>query len=201
MKPVVFDLDDFCIGKLVDQNRESSDALDKLRWLKEIIPTLKVSLFTIPALSDKHQLSHIAQTCKWIELIPHGYTHDTSRECERWTYSQMTSLLRKLRAEKWPMVHGFKAPGWQISDPCYMALQDAGYWIADQVYNRGRRPSGISYYELDQEDVESVHGHIGHLGGHNANALELIEPQIKKLVGRQFKFVSEVVSPWRPLIS
>ena len=199
MKPVVFDLDDFCFGTDHPHATVSRDVIDKLLWYKELVPSLKVSLFTVPALSCRDALQTLLKDrrFKFIELIPHGYTHATSRECEQWTYAQMMALIRKLHNEGWPFVAGFKAPGWQISDGAFAALRDAGCWIADQEYNRDRRPEGIGYYELGQHGkVDSLHGHVGHLGGHNDNALECIEEKLLALEGREFKFVSEVVEPW-----
>jgi hypothetical protein len=115
---------------------------------------------------------------------------------------------------------GFKAPGWQISDACYRVLLDEGYWVADQKYNDERRPKALPVYRLrpggvdyvDQHgrmlwqggladprrsinQVQQIHGHIGHLGGHNDNALELILPDVMKAARRDsdFRFIREVM--------
>ncbi len=71
-------------------------------------------------------------------------------------------------------------------------LRHAGYWLADQPYNRARRPEGLAVYEL--AGPNRIHGHIGHMGGHNDNALELLMPTLESLNPfRGFGFVRDYV--------
>jgi len=86
---------------------------------------------------------------------------------------------------------GWKAPGWQLSDECYEILLEHGYWLADQVYNRPRRPVGLRVYELTSSN--RIHGHLGHLGGHNPNELEFLWQGLLSLTDEKFGFVKDFV--------
>lgn len=178
MSYTVVDLDDFC---------EDNNGLDMLYRLKAAVPTLKVNLFTIPGRCTTSFLEEVRKL-DWIDMIPHGYIHRTSRECEQWAYSQSRDYLDWI--EDLGYTKGFKSPGWQTSDGLFRALAERGYWVADQAYNNDRRPPELCAYLLDAP--HKVHGHIGHLGGHNANALEIIYDDLCKLQG-EFKFIKDIM--------
>lgn len=135
---MIFDWDDW---------EDTNTRLDLLWKLKALNPNFKCTVFAIPARTT-------LTPPDWIELAVHGWEHPTPRECENWTYEQCIELLDKIPSH-WAKV--FKAPGWQISDGCYKALLERGYIVADQPYNRDRRPVGLKVYELGSE---SWHGHI-----------------------------------------
>lgn len=175
----IVDLDDFC---------QVNHDLDLLMHIKRKNPEFRATLFTIPGRSSMEFIDDVRKNCAgWLELVPHGWNHPTPRECQHWTYAQCVTYLDAI--EPMGLVRGFKAPGWQISDPMYDALLRRGYWVADQEYNNSRRPKALKTYLLRPE---SIHGHIGHMGGHNANAMEYILPQL--LAARDCRFVSEVVN-------
>lgn len=123
--------------------------------------------------------------------------HLNSRECERWSYETTINYLDAVTLiNRHAPVYtlGFKAPGWQISDGCYQALLERGWWVADQSYNNDRRPAGLKAYLLDEGPELRVHGHLGHLGGHNENALELIyDSLLEQFKDKEFKFIKEVL--------
>jgi hypothetical protein len=182
MNTVVLDLDDAFPG---------NDRMDLLRELKQQVPDLKVTLFAIPGRCTREW---VAAMPDWVELVPHGWMHETNRECERW--DEMACHMALERAERVGFTAtGFKAPGWQISDGCYAKLAAHGYWIMDQPYNNHRRPPGLRCYLLGEHppSVVQIHGHVGHLNGHNANELEYLVPEILKYRDAEWKFVSEVV--------
>lgn len=174
---IILDLDDFC---------EDNNGLDMLFQLRAKVPNFKVNLFTIPGRCAMGFLNEVRKL-DWIDMIPHGFVHDTSREAQNWTYEKASKYLDF--AEDLGMTKGFKAPGWMISTPTYDALLERGYWVADQAYNNDRRPPELRAYILDQP--WKVHGHIGHMGGHNANALELIYGDLLKLRS-EFKFIKDL---------
>jgi hypothetical protein len=200
---VILDLDDFC---------EENSQLILLDELKEEIPQLRVTLFTIPGLTSSAWLADCARRRPWMRFVPHGYMHHTARECQHWAAKETMHYLRWLRTQLKPSSlpwidcskttgvyeHGFKAPGWQISDDTFVILEALGFWIADQDYNRDRRPPGLRYYELAEASTQPhtfpIHGHIGHLGGHNANELELILPEIRRHKDADFQFVQDNLS-------
>lgn len=181
--PIVLDLDDF--------TGEDQDVL-RLVQLKTQIRDLRITLFTIPGRISQRRVQALRHDADWIDLVPHGLMHPHPRECENWNHSTMRSCLKAF--EGWPFTRGFKAPGWQLSDACYEVLHEVGYWLADQQYNRHRRPEGMGIYELDRP--EKIHGHLGHMGGHNANELEYLIPQLLELKDREFGFVRDFVKPW-----
>ncbi len=175
----ILDFDDFC-----DEN----NGLDLLYRLKAAVPSLKVNLFTIPGRCTNNFLSEV---CKlhWVDMIPHGFVHKTSRECQNWTYAESIDYLDWV--EDFGFTRGYKSPGWQTSDGLFQALAERNYWVADQAYNNNRRPPELRAYILDAP--YKIHGHIGHWGsGHNANALELIYDTLCKLHG-EFKFIKDIV--------
>lgn len=177
---VVLDLDDFC---------EENNQLNYLEALKTEIPQIKINLFTIPGRCSYNFLKW-AWNQDWFDLIPHGFWHNTSRECENWTYQYSLEYL--VQMEDMGFTRGFKAPGWQISDGMYRALKNQNWWVADQIYNRERRPLGLRVYELDSPN--KIHGHIGHMGSHNPNEVGIIYNQIvEQTHNKEFKFIKEIV--------
>lgn len=165
------DADDFC---------ESNSNLEILERIHAKNPAFKITLFTIVGRCSDHWLKKI-KGIEWIQMVPHGFMHNSNRECQWWSYEESINYLDLI--SKLELVKGFKAPGWQISDGMYQALLEKGYWVADQHYNDKRRPKGLKvFYPTDQ------HYHIGHLGGHNANAIEYFEKQLAELKG-DFNFI------------
>ncbi len=183
--PIIVDLDDFT---------GSAPDLVRLLSLKAQIPGFRVTLFTIPGRISQARVKEVRENYDWIDLVPHGLMHTDAHECEHWHHSAMRACLAHCNG--WPYTRGFKAPGWLLSDACYEVLHEQGYWLADQVYNRARRPSGMGIYELDAPN--KIHGHLGHLGGHNANELEVLIPHLLGLRDREFGFVRDHVEIWQP---
>lgn len=225
----LFDLDDAC-----DDARTREDLL-RLEDLKADIPTLKVTLFTIPGRCSPKWLDEMMARYDWIDWVQHGWLHRDCYECLSWSKKDCLAALRAARSMGFT-TKGFKAPGWQISDGCYEALAEEGYWVADQEYNSKRwiphlyslgtyvitadgdthlRNSPFiekTYAEASRrvekrtgirpncivagiEVMQAIHGHIGHLGGHNANALELIMNDIRAAAAKDsdFRFIREVM--------
>ncbi len=163
------DLDDFA---------ESNNCLPLLRDVRRDIPQFKVTLFTIPGRCSPGFIPDlIANEGEWLDFVPHGWMHETNRECERWSFGDMVEAVTRYRATGFE-TRGFKAPGWIISDGCYLGLLARDYWVADMAYNDTRRPTGMKAYILDSP--RKIHGHVGHLNGRNANELSLIVPEILK---------------------
>lgn len=180
----VLDLDDAYPG---------NDRMELLTDLKRQIPGLKVTLFAIPGRCTPAWVREM-NALDWVEIVPHGWLHETNRECERWSRGYMQIALVSA-VQTGFTVRGFKAPGWQISDGCYAELERRGYWVADQPYNNHRRPPGLRAYLLGEPPagVRQIHGHVGHLNGHNANELEYLVPEILACRDMEWLFVSEVV--------
>ena len=62
-------------------------------------------------------------TPDWIELAVHGWWHPHPREAENWTREQTKFVFSYCNDL---FVHGFKAPGWQISDATYEVAMESG---------------------------------------------------------------------------
>lgn len=183
---IVVDLDDAYPG---------NDRLPMLLAIRHEVPRFKATLFAIPGRCTPRWIETMLHHSDWLDIVPHGWTHATNRECERWEAQQAYDALEAAEHLGFT-TKGFKAPGWQISDGCYEALEERGYWVADQTYNNARRPAGLRTYLLGAPppDVHQIHGHIGHLNGHNANELEYLLPEIMWYRDSDFAFVREVVA-------
>lgn len=176
----VFDWDDYS-----DDNHDWT--YERLQWLRELNPAFRCTLFTITNRSEQADALP-----DWIEVVPHGWDHPHPMECHEWTMARTLELIEAV--EKRPrFVWGFKAPGWQISDDSLKTFASAGWWVADQEYNRPRRPKGLRVYELGPEDW---HGHIPNVCG---NGIEETWDKVVELVRatRRFQFASErTVTTW-----
>jgi hypothetical protein len=182
---IILDLDDFC---------EENSRLDDLKCLHARLPGFKVTLFMIPGRCSLPWLQRMLDI-PWMNLVPHGWRHDTSRECERWDTRTIYQYLGAIAPLG--LATGFKAPGWQISDAVYDALLNEGYWIADHLSNAHRRPKDLPLYALEDRfsGVVKIHGHIGHMGGHNANELDtFIDKLYSRTGGAQFAFARDYVT-------
>jgi hypothetical protein len=183
---VLVDFDDYC----EDQNR-----LDLLGQLREINPAFRCTVFAIPARGSEE---FWRSTPDWIELAVHGWEHPHPREAEAWTYEQASFVMAYCNEL---FAHGFKAPGWQISDDTYSALQARGWWVADHWENNQRRPIGQLSHVI-APDYATVgdhwHGHIQNVCG---NGLEETFHILSERVATSetFDLISERVSPWASL--
>lgn len=167
-----------------DDFHESNHRLDLLQQLRTFNPAFRCTLFAVPALGTPGFWQSVPE---WCELAVHGWLHPDPHECADWTADRMRELI----AAKPPrFVEGFKAPGWQISDGCYQALAEAGWWVADQHYNDQRRPAELRVH--CEGDGDHWHGHIQNVCG---NGLEERWDELVDRVRRAetFQLVREAV--------
>jgi hypothetical protein len=143
------------------------------------------TLFVIPGLCSSSFISEVKKI-PWIDLVPHGWLHPTSRECEKWTYLKSKTYLECM--DFMGLTKGFRAPGWQISSGMYQALLEHGYWVSDQHYNDDRRPPLLKVFHHRDEH----HFHIGHTGGFNQNEIEIHLERLMDLKG-DFRFIKDIV--------
>lgn len=187
---MIVDFDDF---------RPGNHRLGLLHALHDANPAFRCTLFAIPANVD--HFWWLDNVPEWCELAVHGWAHGDpptdGGECRDWTRERMEELigyvkLGEPRIPAW-FVRGFKAPGWQISDGCYEALLEAGWWVADQPYNDDRRPRGLQTHRLG--DGDHWHGHIQNVCG---NGLEETFEELLERVrsAESFELVSEAVTTW-----
>jgi hypothetical protein len=186
---VICDFDDFC---------ENDHRLSLLQTLRDVNPLFRCTLFAIPALGSAEFWNSVPD---WCELAAHGHTHSDVYEAAEWTQQKALDFLLSVPDR---FVEGFKAPGWQISDGTYAALQELGWWVADHWENDARRPEGILAHVISPAagagmDPEHWHGHIGNVCG---NGIQETFPELLRRVreATSFELVSESVSPWQPKV-
>jgi hypothetical protein len=180
---VIFDSDDLC---------EGNDRMDLLQLLKDANPAFRMTAFAIPTKCPDSYLESIPD---WIEVVPHGWEHgdpgSDGGECRDWTYDDMMRVICAIEDGNDRWNHGFKAPGWIISDDCYEALADMDWWVADQAYNDNRRPDDVRKHILGGDD--HVHTHIQNVCGNGLQ--ETWGTLLERIASAdRFEFVSEVAS-------
>ncbi len=153
--------------------------LDLLLRLKDWFPGFKVSLFIVPIdekrdwgsyLVRKDLLAEVKKNLEWIQLIPHGLTHDGQemRNCDYGTMKLriMPAIEEAFARDGLPFVRGFCAPHWKWSNGVVMALDEAGWWGAvdpkQPLMQKTKRVYRYSH-SIDgplSGDVLKMHGHI-----------------------------------------
>jgi hypothetical protein len=183
---MLVDFDDYC----EDENR-----LDLLHELKTINPAFRCTVFAIPA---RGTTAFWESTPDWIELAVHGWEHPHPREAENWSFEQAAFVMDYCSEL---FAHGFKAPGWQISNDTYLAASDRGWWVADHWDNNQRRPTGQLAHVISPAagamcDPDHWHGHIPNVCG---NGIEETFHYLSErvAVAESFELVSEEVTPWK----
>lgn len=194
---MIVDFDDFS---------EHNHQIELLLSLKVANPKLRVTLFAVPGLgSPKWWAWAHALLGEWCEFVPHGWVHPDPYECSEWTTPRMFEAMNEIieingETDRQVFQLGFKAPGWQISDGCYAALNAADWWVADQPYNDERRPHGLRVHLLSPtassgDDPEHWHGHIQNVCGNGLQETFLkLEQRVKE--ADSFQLVSEAVKRW-----
>lgn len=188
MNNIIFTLDDF---------KEDNHRLDLLQAIKEQSPGMKVTLFTEPAHCSYEWLKGIKEKYDWVEFAIHGWEHDVYREqykrlypneCEDWTYERTIKCLDDVE-KKFPgiFVKGFKAPGWQINDEVYRALEDRGYWVMNHYIHH--IPETGRFYTTNH-----LWEYNGHIQDTPYNGLEnLYNNKNVFLPDSKYYFVSEMI--------
>jgi hypothetical protein len=176
---MTFDFDDFTD----DNNR-----MDLFEKLRDLNPDFKCTVFAIPALCSEDFLLSLPP---WLEIAVHGWAHSTTRECLAWSQGDIDNLFCNPKVRTC-FRRVFKAPGWQISDSCYIWCLNRGIVVADQDYNKTRWPLGLHTYTYEGHS-DRWHGHIQNVCG---NGLEETYDTVAKLVedGTEFEFVSEAAT-------
>ena len=165
---VILDFDDM-------EAKYDRNGMNYLLYWKSKFPRFKVTMFAIPGRMTVDFIDIIAPYRDWIDLAVHGWRHDDNFEVLKWDENTANIFLQ--RAEGLGFSKIFKAPGWQItypqpynetpdptkpvnSDPqlVYRVLQERGYIVADQHYNKDRRPQGLKTYCTCYPF--QVHGHV-----------------------------------------
>lgn len=197
---MVLEFDDFGASHVISDMCQAHDCRDVLDQLHYLNPKFKVTLFTIPGEMTQELLNWCDANRRWVELAVHGFYHSSNYECEKITYDEFDSLMVDFQQMiDTYFVHGFRAPGWQISDQALEWLYDHNWWVADQGYNDKRRPEGLAAYvnydgvfKVDGKEVPAHHGHTWNCVGNGIyETFDYLQELVKST--SDFKFVSEVV--------
>jgi hypothetical protein len=199
---VVLDIDDF---------NWVNPRLDVFLKLKEHFPDFKVSMFTIPAprkcdygpyLIKDQTLEEVKKHLDWIQIIPHGFTHEHSHEMEHYNYNTFKALIPKIEEifnkDGVPFVKGFKAPHWRWSKGVVDALDELGWWGA--VLREDKMPKTKRFYRYThllnepfwESDLEVLKLH-GHVFGTKNDIGRCYENMLKLPKDTQFYYVTDFI--------
>lgn len=194
---MVFEWDDLGANHIISDQCQSHDCrieLDKLHYAN---PNFKATLFAIPAEMTIELLDWCKANEGWIQLAVHGWKHTSNYEASEWTKEQMLEVMHHPLVQEY-FVKGFRAPGWQISNGCYEALLEEGWWVADQSYQNEKRPKELKAYvnhngvfTVNDEEVPAWHGHVWNCVG---NGIQETYDEVERLVknATEFKFVGDL---------
>jgi hypothetical protein len=159
-----------------------NNRFDLLLQLKEHFPNFKVSLFAIPLdkkldygpyLIRQSLLEEAKKHLDWIQLIPHGLKHESSREMYGMLHEEFKhQILPDIKDAFWrddlPYEKGFCAPHWRWSKGVVDALNEAGWWGAVLREEKELIPKRFYRYTHllnepfweSKEEVLKLHGHV-----------------------------------------
>jgi hypothetical protein len=205
---MVFEWDDLGCDRVISDQCRSHDCRDQLDKLHVMNPAFKATLFAIPQQMTPELYDWCRANSAWVELGVHGWAHTSNYEAEDWSESTLNTILYNEVIEQ-NYAKLFRAPGWQISDGCYKALQEAGWVVCDQDYNNARRPVQLDAWVnyngefrvhrqtpdhkdgFVSEPIPAYHGHTWDVGW---NGIYEDFDKVSNLVlnCKEFKFVSEL---------
>lgn len=173
MKTVALDLHDFSVA---------NNRLDLMLRLRDHFPNFKVSMFMVPydrqsnwgpTRIHRDNVKRIKENLDWIQIIPHGVTHEPSHEMEHYDYATfkhdaLPKIQEAFARDGLPYEHGFCSPHWRSSDGVIKALDEMGWWGAVLREDRFLKPRRFYKYThlLDENFWESdlpvlkLHGHV-----------------------------------------
>jgi len=144
MKEAVIIFDDF---------EENEEYLNNLEKLKQQIPNIKFTLFTIPAKTSSSFIQKLKKY-EWIELCIHGYYHTQYEEVD-------ISALHLLTAEGYKPI--YKPPYWLISDKMLSMLNS--YKIKVVLHAFDTRDGIKHNWDLSEKE-------FGYRQSYNGNTLQ-----------------------------
>lgn len=182
-KAIVMDFDDLCDNTV--------NKLEYLCKLKDLMPGLKCTLFTIPGRTSASTISAVKSLGDYVQLGMHGWIHVLG-ECFAWTSEE--ALMKMQMAEEMG-IDGkvFRAPKWVLDAEIYHAAKELGYVVADHKDYRVLGSGARTYtYNMPLRDPPylRVHGHLPNVSGNG------IEEHFEDFVfdkDSQFKHITEVV--------
>jgi hypothetical protein len=188
------------------------NGLNFLFYWKAKYPNFKISLFTVPNRTTQGMYNLIMKHFDWIELLVHGWNHESNFECYGWDEEKTKTYMERVGRVGYYKKF-FKAPGWTITpgyngypasdrDPLkenpqavYRALKEIDFVVFDRHYNKPGRPTEDNIVCVDcQPDL--VHFHTWNVPSGDINQRNGFQ-DIEENFGvpwdenTEFKFVSE----------
>lgn len=151
------------------------NGINFLFYWKSKFPKFKISLFTIPNRTSPMMLQLLKKHDDWIELLVHGFDHESNFECYGWDYDRAKRLMERVESFG-AYAKIFKAAGWTITpDLCgypsgpdqlihndkqgvYKAMKELDFTVVDRHYNAERRLEGGKYICID-DNPDIIHMH------------------------------------------
>ena len=171
-KKACLDLHDFSVV---------NNRLDLLLKLKDNFPGFKVSLFTValdieadwgPFCIRKESLREIKRNLDWIQIIPHGLTHNKELErCDYFTFKNkiMPAIKEAFDKDGLPFEKSFCAPHWRWNEDVVRALDEEGWWgavdrnqptmLSTKKFFKFSHGLHEPYLESDADTLK-LHGHV-----------------------------------------
>ena len=196
------------------QDKYDRNGLEMLFYWKAKYPEFKISLFTIPNKTSDGMIELIDRNSDWIELLVHGWDHDSNYECWGWDYEKTEALMKRIYVSNYGDYRPFfKAPGWMITDKyggytateelpiskdpqcVYKALRDLDFVVFDRHYNAPARPDDLNCVCVDC-NPQIIHMHTWDMVTGDLNSKNGFR-QVEELHGvpwdkdTEFYFVSE----------
>jgi hypothetical protein len=153
-----------------------NNRLDLLKELYNYFDDFRVSLFTVPidemkdwgAYQSREYFLNEIRGMDWLQLIPHGYTHEGSemRNADYRYFKEITLPAIKKAFEKDGLKYekGFCAPHWRWSDGVVRALDEEGWWGAVDPRQNMKKTNRYFKYDYPINDFPAgdhkLHGHI-----------------------------------------
>ena len=188
LKPVVFDLDDFC------EEIMNPKLWNRIFRLKYKCPNLKITMFTVPLKCSEKWLSEVKDKYPWIEMHYHGLSHEDKNE-----WFGKTNL--ELPYSEY-FFKGFKAPWWRMDQKTADWFNERDYVISGMkgcfqvagpklyFFNEGQRllTENVAYLS----SYRTIHSHVQHqkLGDGLPDIFEKINALLNK--DDEFLFISEL---------
>ena len=169
---------------------------NKLFYLKDHYPHLKITMFTIPLRCSEQWLAMIQEKYDWIEMHYHGSNH---RDRKEW----FNKTEVEFPYERY-FYRGFKSPWWMMDQITANVLNKKGFLIsamkgyydvnADRIYhfNLGQEKMRSVWYE--NSEFHTFHSHVQEQK--NKDGLpDIFEAAMSAFPRKsKFLFISEVVS-------
>lgn len=163
VKQFVVDFDDLC-------DNVADNSYEQLTALKERVPTLKVTLFTIPKRVSIATIERFKQL-DWVALAPHGWRH-TRGECLAWNVDEAVDKIT-MAAQMGIDAPVFRAPAWLLDEDVYEACAQLGYVVAAHAQTHVPHDK-VRHYIYNSRTgkkagVRACHGHLTPVSGNFIN--------------------------------